>query len=188
VRHGSAPSPNAASSASRTVRANTNCIRARTSFGTSCSTSLRFAQGTITLFAPARCAPSTFSLTPPTGETRPRSVIWDQTLNIELPCGGSQTHAPRQSLPYWAGRTFPSGAIRLLDHLANTTFQWGLPGCPSWGRTSPSEPVSLRCPLPGVTILSAGMISPSPIPVTTRPHDSPPRLALTVLAVVTRQP
>jgi hypothetical protein len=27
------------------------------------------------LLAPARCAPSTFSLIPPTGETRPRSVI-----------------------------------------------------------------------------------------------------------------
>lgn len=75
ARHGKVPGPNAASSASRTVLAKTNCMRARTSFGTSCSTSFLFAHGRITLLAPARCAPSTFSLIPPTGETRPRSVI-----------------------------------------------------------------------------------------------------------------
>src|SRR6266850_445103 len=75
ARHGKVPGPNAASSASRTVLAKTNCIRARTSFGTSCSTSFLFAHGRINLLAPARCAPSTFSLIPPTGETRPRSVI-----------------------------------------------------------------------------------------------------------------
>jgi hypothetical protein len=40
-------------------------------------------------------------------------------------------------------------------------------------RTSPSEPVSLRFPLPGVAILSTGMISPSPMPVTTRPQTTP---------------
>jgi hypothetical protein len=54
-------------------------MRARTSFATSCSTSFRFAHGRITLLAPARCAPNTFSLIPPTGDTRPRSVICGRT-------------------------------------------------------------------------------------------------------------
>jgi hypothetical protein len=73
--HGNEPAPKAASSTSRTVLAKTNCVRTRTSFGTSCSTSFLFAHGRITLLAPARCAPNTFSLIPPTVETRPRSVI-----------------------------------------------------------------------------------------------------------------
>ena len=84
ARHGNVPGPNAASSASRTVLAKTNCIRARTSFGTSCSASFLFAHGSITMLAPARCAPSTFSLIPPTGETRPRSVIWEYQPAVRI--------------------------------------------------------------------------------------------------------
>jgi hypothetical protein len=61
---------------------NTNCMRALPSFATSFSTSFRFAHDRITLLAPARCAPNTFSLIPPTGDTRPRSVICRRTRSM----------------------------------------------------------------------------------------------------------
>ena len=45
----------------------------RARFGTS-TMSFKFRLGMITVLIPARCAASTFSRTPPTGRTRPRSV------------------------------------------------------------------------------------------------------------------
>jgi len=55
--------PNAASSASRTVRTNTNSISFLISSATSCSTSLRFAHGRISFVIWARCAPRTCKVT-----------------------------------------------------------------------------------------------------------------------------
>ena len=62
------------SSTSRMVRTGTNSSWRRSSFGIS-STSRRHGSGMITVFTPARRAASAFSRTPPTGRTRPRSVI-----------------------------------------------------------------------------------------------------------------
>ena len=82
-RHGSVPSLNAASSTSRTFCTNTNCIHVRTFFGTSSPTPFRFDHGAITVLAPARRASSTFALTAPTGEIRPRSVIYTERVQSE---------------------------------------------------------------------------------------------------------
>ena len=73
--HPSVPFPNAASSASSIVRTKQNCISRRTSSATSCSTSFLLAHGRMTLRICARWAPRTFIRIPPTGVTRPRSVI-----------------------------------------------------------------------------------------------------------------
>ena len=65
-----------------TVCATTN-RSVSTSFGMSGLTSFQFVDGTIPLSAPARCAPSTFSLTTPTSETHPRTVIWTKHVKME---------------------------------------------------------------------------------------------------------
>ena len=231
VRHGNVPS-NAASSASRTVP---NCIR--TSFGTSSSTSFRFAHGTITLLALARCAPNTLSWDPPTKGDLGQNVQVEKSDCLK-------GHAPRLSWQWWAGAHLPvksdtiaqtcrsfrnlnqqmgqnasvpwrhlhwahpsserpqedaSGRLSsrpvsakalardpeiirvrldpakrkfraLLYHLKKKSrFSSSNLARMSSGRTSPRKPLSLKCPLPGVAMLSTGIVVPSPIPVTTRP-------------------
>lgn len=107
-RHPITPFPKAASSASPTVRTKTICIAARTSFGTSCSTSLRFAHGRMTLVICARCAPSTFSLIPPTAPTRPRSVtspVIAMLLGTHAPVSSdTNAHVYSTSAEYESGR------------------------------------------------------------------------------------
>ena len=63
-RHPTACFPNATSSASHTVRTNTNTISFRISNATSCSTSFLFAHGRITFVICARCAPRTWRYEP----------------------------------------------------------------------------------------------------------------------------
>src|SRR6185369_15435912 len=64
----------AACKASSTVSSHSKRIRSRTSAGMS-SRSRRLRAGSSTVAMPARCAASTFSLTPPIGSTSPRRLI-----------------------------------------------------------------------------------------------------------------
>ena len=69
-----ATAPSARSKASSSVETQWNSSCDRTSSGMS-SRSASLSLGRMTRVIPARCAPRTFSFTPPIGRTRPRSVI-----------------------------------------------------------------------------------------------------------------
>src|SRR5213596_1341177 len=144
-----------------------------TSSGTS-TMSLWFRPGTSTVFTPARAAAVSFSLSPPIGSTRPRSVS-SPVIATSWRAGRRQSRdasAAAMVIPA-DGPSFgtaPAGTWRCTSVCVNVSS--GMPSAPARARsrlhaawadsfiTSPSWPVSVICPLPGIWIASMNMMSP----------------------------
>src|SRR5437660_2951653 len=178
-------SSSASSSTSSSVSTGLISISFFTSSGTS-TMSLWLRAGTITVFTPARAAAVSFSLSPPIGSTRPRSVSspviatswragrWHNSdasaVAIVIPADGPSLG------------TAPAGTCRCTSVCVNASS--GMPRAPARARnrlhaacadsfiTSPSCPVRVIWPLPGIWIASMNMMSP-PTGVHARPVATP---------------
>src|SRR5213594_866393 len=166
-----------------------------TSSGTS-TTSLLLRAGTSTVFTPARAAAVSFSLSPPIGSTRPRSVS-SPVIATSWRAGrrhNSEARAVAIVMPA-EGPSFgtaPAGTWRCTSVCVKASS--GIPSVAARARsrlhaacadsfiTSPSWPVRVICPLPGIWIASTNMMSPptgvhaSPVATPTsgaRPATSP---------------
>src|SRR2546429_1715967 len=156
-----------------------------TSSGTS-TMSLWLRAGTTTVLTPARAAAVSFSLSPPIGSTRPRSVSspviatswragrWHNSdasaVAIVIPADGPSLG------------TAPAGTCRCTSVCVNASS--GIPSAPARARnklhaacadsfiTSPSCPVKVIWPFPGIWIASMNMMSP-PTGVHARPVATP---------------
>src|SRR5213080_1363278 len=144
-----------------------------TSSGTS-TMSLRLRAGTSTVLTPARAAAVSFSLSPPIGRMRPRSVSspviatsWRagrrhrsdaSAVAIAIPADGpSLGTAPAgrcrcTSVCVNASRGIPNGTARARSRLHAAWADSFI--------TSPSWPVRVMSPLPGIWIASMNMMSP----------------------------
>ena len=151
------------------------------------SRSRRLRAGSITVVMPARSAASTFSLTPPIGSTRPRRLI-SPVIATSLRTGRSRQQrrqrdehrdaGARAVLRRRAGRhvdvdvglleqlsvAMPSGAARALTSESAA--------CALSFITSPSWPVRMSLPLPGMRAASMKRMSP-PTGVHARPVATP---------------
>src|SRR2546426_119410 len=155
--------------------------------------------GTSTRVTPARAAAVSFSLSPPMGSTRPRSV---SSPVIAMSCRAGRRHNSDASavaivIPA-EGPSFgtaPAGTCRCTSVCVNASS--GMPSVAARARirlhaacadsfiTSPSCPVRVINPLPGIWIASTNMMSPptgvhaSPVATPTsgaRPATSPSTL------------
>src|SRR2546425_899342 len=166
-------SSSASSSTSSSVSTGLISINFFTSSGTS-TMSLWLRAGTITVFTPARAAAVSFSLSPPIGSTRPRSVS-SPVIATSWRAGRrhkSDARAAAIVIPADGPSlgTAPAGTCRCTSVCVNASS--GMPSAPARARsrlhaacadsfmTSPSWPVSVICPLPGIWIASMNMMSP----------------------------
>ena len=160
-------------------------IESSTFFGMSArSFSLSF--GMMMVLMPARCAASTFSFTPPIGRILPRSVI-SPVIATSVRTGtraSAETSAVARVMPA-DGPSFgiaPSGTWMWTSVFLLNSF--GMPSSSAFDRTqlmaacadscmtSPSLPVSVRWPRPGMSVASVTRISP-PTSVHANPVATP---------------
>src|SRR5437667_2546409 len=170
---GSCDSSSACSSTSSIVSTGLISSSCFTSSGTS-TMSLWLRAGTSTVFTPARAAAVSFSLSPPIGSTRPRSVS-SPVIATSWRAGRrhkSDARAAAIVIPADGPSlgTAPAGTCRCTSVCVNASS--GMPSAPARARsrlhaacadsfmTSPSWPVSVTCPLPGIWIASMNMMSP----------------------------
>ena len=135
---------------------------------------------------PARCAATTFSLMPPTGSTRPRrlispviavslrivrSVISEvSAMNMATPALGPSLGVAPAGTWTWMSlfskrlASMPSAAARFLTRLSAA--------CALSFITSPSWPVRISRPPPGIRVASMNRMSP-PTGVQARPVATP---------------
>src|SRR3989449_4858522 len=156
-----------------------------TSSGTS-TMSLWLRAGTTTVLTPARAAAVSFSLSPPVGSTRPRSVS-SPVIATSWRAGrwhNSDANAVAIVIPADGPSlgTAPAGTCRCTSVCVNASS--GIPRAPARARnrlhaacadsfiTSPSCPVKVIWPFPGIWIASMNMISP-PTGVHARPVATP---------------
>src|SRR6058998_476522 len=144
-----------------------------TSSGTS-TMSLWLRAGTSTVLTPARAAAVSFSLRPPIGRMRPRSVSspviatsWRAGRRHRSDASAVAIAIPADGPSFG---TAPAGRCRCTSVCVNVSS--GIPSGPARARsrlhaacadsfiTSPSCPVSVIWPLPGIWIASTNMISP----------------------------
>src|SRR6266576_4281331 len=148
-------------------------IKVVTSSGTS-TRSLAFLAGTSTVLMPARAAAVSFSFSPPIGSTRPRSVSspviatsWRAGLRQSSDASAAAMVMPAEGPAFG---TPPAGTCRCASDCVNASS--GMPSALARARsrlhaacadsfiTSPSWPVSVIWPLPGIRIASMNMMSP----------------------------
>src|SRR6267378_4453126 len=161
------------SSTSSSVSTGLISISFFTSSGTS-TMSLWLRAGTITVFTPARAAAVSFSLSPPIGSTRPRSVS-SPVIATSWRAGrwhNSDANAVAIAIPADGPSlgTAPAGTCRCTSVCVNASS--GIPRAPARARnrlhaacadsfiTSPSWPVRVICPFPAIRIASMNMMSP----------------------------
>ena len=130
--------------------------------------------GTSTVCTPARAAAVSFSFSPPIGSTRPRSVSspviatsWREGRRHRSDASAAAIAIPADGPSFG---TAPAGTCRCTSVCVNASS--GIPSEPARARsrlhaacadsfiTSPSCPVSVICPLPGIWIASMNMMSP----------------------------
>src|SRR6266704_269552 len=144
-----------------------------TSSGTSMM-SLWLRAGTSTVFTPARAAAVSFSLIPPIGSTRPRSVSSPVIATSWRAGRWHRSDASAAAIVIPAdGPSFgtaPAGTCRCTSVCVNASS--GMPSAAARARsrlhaawadsfiTSPSCPVRVICPFPGIWIASMNMMSP----------------------------
>ena len=136
---------------------------------------------------PARCAASIFSLRPPIGSTRPRSVISPVIATSRRTGIAQQRRDERRCHRDARGRAvLGDGALGEVDvdvdlavevalaarAAARASARSSSPPAPTPACTSPSWPVITSLPLPGTTVTSVGSRSP-PSMVTARPLARP---------------
>src|SRR5438552_13373048 len=170
VGRGSSSASSSTSSIVSTALISSSCF---TSSGTS-TMSLWLRAGTSTFFTPARAAAVSFSLSPPMGSTRPRSVS-SPVIATSWRAGrrhNSDASAVAMAIPADGPSlgTAPAGKCRCTSVCVNASS--GIPSGPARARsrlhaawadsfiTSPSWPVSVISPLPGIWIASMNMMSP----------------------------
>src|SRR5438094_1870133 len=144
-----------------------------TSSGTS-TRSLWLRAGTSTVLTPARAAAVSFSLSPPIGRMRPRSVSspviatsWRDGRRHKSDARAVAIAIPADGPSFG---TAPAGRCRCTSVCVNASS--GIPSEPARARsrlhaawadsfiTSPSCPVRVICPFPGIWIASMNMMSP----------------------------
>src|SRR6267378_5943298 len=191
-------SSSASSSTSSSVSTGLISISFFTSSGTS-TMSLWLRAGTITVFTPARAAAVSFSLSPPIGSTRPRSVS-SPVIATSWRAGrwhNSDANAVAIVIPADGPSlgTAPAGTCRCTSVCVNASS--GIPRAPARARnrlhaacadsfiTSPSWPVRVICPFPAIRIASMNMMSP-PTGVHASPVATPTSGARPATSLCTR--
>src|SRR2546425_11227862 len=166
-------SSRAMASTSSTVSTGVISSSCFTSSGTS-TRSLLLRAGTITRFTPARAAAVSFSFRPPIGSTRPRRVS-SPVIAMSLRAGrrhSSDARAVAIAIPAEGPSlgTAPAGPCRCTS--VSVYASCGMPiaaararsrlhaACADSFITSPSWPVRVICPRPGIWIASTNMMSP----------------------------
>src|SRR5947209_3216577 len=166
-------SSNASSNTSSSVSTGLMSSSFFTSSGTS-TRSLLLRAGTSTVCTPARAAAVSFSFSPPIGSTRPRSVSspviatsWREGRRHKSDASAAAIAIPADGPSFG---TAPAGTCRCTSVWVKASS--GIPSEPARARsrlhaacadsfiTSPSCPVSVICPLPGIWIASMNMMSP----------------------------
>src|SRR3989441_503023 len=167
----------ASSSASSNTSSSVSTGLISSSFFTSSGTSTRsllLRAGTSTVCTPARAAAMSFSLSPPIGSTRPRSVSspviatsWRAGRRHSSDASAAAIAIPADGPSFG---TAPAGTCRWTSVCVNASSGIPSPAARARSRlhaacadsfiTSPSCPVSVICPLPGIWIASMNMMSP----------------------------
>src|SRR5881397_1312766 len=166
-------SSNASSNTSSSVSTGLMSSSFFTSSGTS-TMSLWLRAGTSTVFTPARAAAVSFSFSPPIGSTRPRSVSspviatsWREGRWHRSDASAAAIVIPAEGPSFG---TAPAGTCRCTSVCVNASS--GIPralararnklhaACADSFITSPSCPVRVIWPFPGIWIASMNMMSP----------------------------